>query len=529
MKSEYNSKPPQRQRMIAPWGRQRGALTIFTAVFVLILMTLMLMYATRVGVFEQRVSSNEMRQKLAFHAAETALQQAIEYLLANNTLANSSDPEASPDGLNTDPPGFRVGWFFDDVATRRWRPCADADVSNDYHPCGGDVSATAESFYYDTDNDNSTRESMPINTGALAANTAARAMATACILAFAEDGTMSCADNSDVPEPEGDGAIILITVMGYGYSDCQDEDLSGVIENDEIPSCTGKATVSIPITSLTNVAGGAGVPLVTKNTLPTTGTAEVVGNPNAGGIGVPVTVWANGRPSAECPPLDDSGAESDALGHKATSWATCEYHEWFGVGAMPDPLACTESTCKCDTSELISGALGGGAMVVSTDIQVDPTFPCDLFEFYFGVPSSQYPLVKANATIYSDCSGLDQSSNGFIWISGDLCLINSNTIIGTEENPVMLVVATAATDIRGGAILYGTLFVTEVEVAGATFEANGGMTVFGQVVVDSIFSKLQGTFQIVYNDSIIGKAGGAGGLGVLNHGWRDWGLPDITW
>ena len=55
------------------------------------------------------------------------------------------------------------------------------------------------------------------------------------------------------------------------------------------------------------------------------------------------------------------------------------------------------------------------------------------------------------------------------------------------------------------------------------------MTVFGQVVVDALFTKLQGSFQVVYDDGIIARAGGAGGLGQLNHGWRDWGLPEITW
>lgn len=516
MKSEYHIRAAQQQGMIVPPGWQRGAITIFTAVFVLILMTLMLMYATRVGVLEQRISSNDMRQKQAFHAAETALQQATEYMLANNVLANSSDSEAGPDGLNADPAGYRAGWFLDDNATRRWRACPDAPA--DGHPCSGDVAAVAGSFYYDTDNDDTTRESIPINTGALAANTTARAMATVCLLNIAEDGTMSC----DTSEPDADdsGGTILITLMGYGYSDCTDTTDPG--------TCTGRATVSIPMTSLSSVAGGAGVPLVTKNTLPTTGTAEVVPNPNSGGIGVPVSVWANGRTS-ECLPLDDNGAESTALGHSDTSWATCEYHEWFGAGYRPDPLDCPSSKCACDTDELISGAVGGGDSIISFDIQVDSTFPCDLFEFYFGVPSSQYQLVKANAEIYSDCSGLDESSNGLIWISGDLCLINSNTIVGSEKNPVMLVIATAATDVRGGAIIYGTVFVTDVEVANATFEANGGMTVYGQVVVDAIFSKLQGTFAVVYDESVVAAAGGASGLGTLNHGWRDWGLPNIEW
>jgi Tfp pilus assembly protein PilX len=41
---------------------QSGMVTTFTGVLILVLLTLMMFFAIRVGVFEQRVSSNEMRQ-----------------------------------------------------------------------------------------------------------------------------------------------------------------------------------------------------------------------------------------------------------------------------------------------------------------------------------------------------------------------------------------------------------------------------------------------------------------------------------
>ena len=63
--------------------RQKGALTIFSAVLVLILLTGMVIYAAQVGVFEQRKSGNELRQKQAFHAAEVGIQRAQEFLAAN--------------------------------------------------------------------------------------------------------------------------------------------------------------------------------------------------------------------------------------------------------------------------------------------------------------------------------------------------------------------------------------------------------------------------------------------------------------
>ena len=40
---------------------QDGIVTTFTGVLILVLLTLMMFFAIRVGVFEQRVSSNEIR------------------------------------------------------------------------------------------------------------------------------------------------------------------------------------------------------------------------------------------------------------------------------------------------------------------------------------------------------------------------------------------------------------------------------------------------------------------------------------
>jgi len=43
---------------------QRGMLTTFTGVMILVLLTLMMFFAIRVGVFEQRVSANDSRQPI---------------------------------------------------------------------------------------------------------------------------------------------------------------------------------------------------------------------------------------------------------------------------------------------------------------------------------------------------------------------------------------------------------------------------------------------------------------------------------
>ena len=153
------------ERSLRGLSRQSGGLTIFSAVILLALLVLMLIYATRVQQSEQRISANEYRQKLAFQAAESAADQAIEYLLANNARVLSASPNAVPDGSG----GTRPGWF--DTTAGVWAACPDNPGAD--HPCGGEIPAgnTTSSFFYDDPGTTATGkyDTIPINISMLPA------------------------------------------------------------------------------------------------------------------------------------------------------------------------------------------------------------------------------------------------------------------------------------------------------------------------------------------------------------------------
>ena len=508
--------------------RQLGGLTLFTATLILILMTLMVVYATRVSIFETRVSGNDLRQKEAFHVAEAAVDQGTMYLLANAGRLLSSQLDAFPDG--NDPEGFTGdGWFA--VGNVRWKECpplADRDAPGDTyyeHPCGGEFPAIEGSWIYDTDDNFATLETIGVNTTDFADGTTVRMTALLC---FIELGTITLCDGLSPPdEDEETESSLVMTLMAYGYSDCDTSAmltptlLHTATNLDDI--CTGKATVAQPVSNYKNLAGSPSVPFVTKSTFPPTGTAEIVGNPNGGGVGVPLTTWINENPA--CSPgssILDSG-----------SWQTCELQEWYHVEEYPDGVTCTDNNCYCgpagnDTDFFLSWRKAADTNI-GIDIVIDPLFPCDLFEFYFGVPRSLYQVVKNSAQIMSDCSGLGPHSSGLIWISGAECKINANTSVGSPGNPVILISAATSTDIRGGANIYGVLYVFDGEDINATMETNGSATIYGAVIVDATISKLQGTFQVVHADGVLAKASGISGIGSVNGGWRDFGLPDVAW
>lgn len=487
-------------------NRERGGLTVFTAVMVLILMTLMLVYATRISVFETRVSSNEVRQKEAFHVAEAALDQGIMYLLSNAGLILSSRLDEFPDGTNF----TRDGWF--GTGSSKWVACPSTPSLT--NPCGGGVEAVAGSFYYDTDGSTSTFESLPITEQDFPTGTTARLSALICFIDI-NDPTAACG-TAPANSTEENEATMALTLLAYGYSDCTDTTV--------IATCNGEATIALPVSNFKKLGGSPNVPLTTKSTFPPTGTGEIVANPNAGGVGVPLSAWVNDN--AACHP----GTDIESSG----SWQTCELQEWYHTESRPEGTTCTDNNCLCgpggnDTEYFLSWKKGTDTNI-GIDIIVDDTFPCDLFEYYFKVPRNLYATtIKAQARVMSDCTGLGPQSSGLIWISGSECRLTANTVVGSPNFPVILVSAATNTVLAGGVEIYGVLYIFDGEDINADLATLGGATVYGAVIVDAVIDKFQGTFQIVYSDAVLANASGIGGLGSVNGGWRDFGLPEIAW
>lgn len=497
----------QLDKLTKPRTRQTGGMTVFTAILVLIVLTLMMFYAARVGLFEQRVSANEVRQKTAFHAAESAVDQGIEYLLSNSALILSAGVDEFPDGIG----GLtRDGWF--DPAAPRWALCTQALTEDEESPCGGATAMKVGSYYYDdpaTDLATVPVDSMPLGTLEFVDGVTARLSANICFIDPAAPGG-SCIDPPADQEEEA-VSYMIITMLGYGYSDCTD--------TTDVATCGGEATVAKPVANFKNLAGSPTVPLVTKSTFPPGGTAEVVPNPNAGGVGVPVSVWGNTNPA--CP------ADPPILG-EGGNWSTCQLHEWYGADAAPKNVRCATAACNCSREEAISYS-ATPTVHQGMDIKLDDSFPCDLFEVFFGVPRSMYQTIKSSATVLSDCSSLGPESSGLYWISGAECAISANTTVGSPRTPIILVSAASETILQGGAEIFGVLYIFDGEDANATIYNRGDNAVYGAAVVDATMGTYNGTFQVVYSSGVLASASGNNGLGSVGGGWRDFGLPELPW
>jgi hypothetical protein len=512
---------PSRRKFIPLASRQRGALTMFSAVLILILLTELILYATQVGIFEQRKSSNDMRQKQAFHAADAGLQQAKEFFLAN-VLELSYKEEG--------------GWLHD--ASLRWELCPSSPDPE--HPCSGEVLRDEPDiygntyFYSPTDADLARLDSngnpmLPLDESLL--NLAGMrervdVYALLCVLEL---------DRSQAPTapvvqgclPVGemgqyDHVYFMLTLMARGQADCQD--------TADPTTCSAEALVVERMGSYGPSAGDGppGVPLTTRSSFPPGGTAELVPNPNGGGVGVPLSAWINGRQEGDlCDgqlvPVDPDGA----------SWSTCEAHEWYGVPAMPDEFspngafACPEAACECDSGGMSERQISysvRGTQILGMDIVVDEEFPCDLFASTFGVPKSAenfWDMAGSIGEVIDSCNQLGPDSKGVYWMIGDTCSLNANAVVGSPEFPVFLISAANLTRMNGGGSLFGIVFVTDVLGNDAVFESIGGWTTYGAIVVDAELGKYSGTFQIVYVDQVLRLAADSGGIGEVAGGWTD--------
>jgi hypothetical protein len=503
------------EKLINQRNRQTGGMTIFTAILVLIVLTLMIFYAARVGLFEQRVSANEVRQKVAFHAAEAAIDQGIEYLIANQALLLSSAVAAFPDGAG----GTRDGW----IAANKWSECT-ADLVDDVdHPCGGGSPMPVGSFFY---NDATTGFEVieDIVVPDAAEDITARLTANICRVDLA-DPTIPrpCVG---LGEDTGRGTYLILTLLGYGFSDC--------IDTTVVSTCQGRATVAKPLGKFGILAGAPTVPLVTKTAFVPSGTSLVVPNPNGGGVGVPISAWVNNNTNYEDdqdgtldPPLTCDSDATTILSRG--TWNTCELQEWYGRESVPAGTACDQPNCSCTAEESISYRKTGQNTILGIDIVIDPAFPCDLFHTFFKVADTKYTSVKSSfAQVLDDCSTLDETSSGLFWISGDTCSLNGSTL-GSPENPIVIVSAAKLTRITGNVTIFGVLYVFDGEDATAEFTGAGTASIYGALVIDANMDGFNGTVNVVYAEDILIEAADLGSFGAINGGWRDFGLPEVTW
>ena len=508
--------------------RQRGVTTLAITLILLVILTLIVVFSTNVGFFEQRTTTNENRAQITEQLAEFALNLSGEYLKANraNILSDTG-----------------AGWFASGAA-KRWQRCPA--LSGTPHPCDAERSATRRSqmYYYDGNPATTSIEGLPYASIAGAVSGALTGESAASTNRFGATTTVNALlcriDTSDPNNPHcsaspPSGRDVALTLV-------VDAGIAG--ENSASTVKETWATVAAP-------APSAAVPLVASGLVQGLGNAQIVASPNAGGYGIAASIWS--------PENVDIGNDSTGCGAGGVgSVSTCHLGEYLKATSRENLLttcAGNGNSCGCPAVsasgvDFLSGhsqslkverydILDADGSCGSPDITYFPSEhggvppkdddndPADdsLFEYTFNVPQAgdTFDVVAENgstvlnncvstvvtgqtncaayaltdiygATVLADCSTLNTTSSGLYYVTGDCDLHD----IGSATSSVIVVVD-GDISINGNVDFFGMLFARSDNNT-ASVAGTGNVKIFGALIVEGNVD-LHGSIDLVYQDT----------------------------
>lgn len=489
-----------------PFPRIERGTTLIIAIVLLLVMALIGLFAATVGLREQQASGAELRERIVRQTAEAGLSHAIEYARGASFVP------------------AQVGG---EVNVALWEPCLAADNS---FPCGlAEPSRRGAMYRYrggvDVDGngsvDNREKYMVPLPTDAAGSRQ-----------------VMTKVGNFNV---QYGVAAVLCTLDFTGTCTRKDEDRTGLgavtlASWAQIPGEETRITITETYGSfrILNIPPSA-PPLVAGGLMQGVGNATVVANPNSGGPGVPVSLWARG-------PIDANNG----------SWQTCQLDEYVRLGQPKYEgdtrvLTCDDRNCACALADKVSrkGLLGidvqsplappndadkdgdGQPDYWSPDILPSQYFPCDMFEYVFGIRAREntngimthgarapypicedgkdadgdghidvaYKFLNSNAKkIVDTCAPLDTKSAGLIWVKGACSLDHP---IGSPDDPVVIVATGSGGEIGMGTDgrVFGVVFGFDtklIDLDETNFDNNrpalgpggGSGKVYGSVMVE---------------------------------------------
>jgi hypothetical protein len=540
--------------------RQRGIGTLIVALVMLAILTVVVLFATQVGMFEQRTAANQNFAKLAAQTSEANLNIAAEFIKASNREISK---ESGTGWLN--PAGAEDG-------RPSWTRCSAATGAA-ARACATEPDATRRAQMWVIANlqDNARFRVVLAGMGGVVLKAGGVGadfegfdvvpVVHALLCRFERVDPTIPQPNRCVLEPDPDNlgpvAVTLVSeaaVRGAGV---------GTFAGRDGASATLKQTFA----NYRTIGSAPNVPIIASGSVNLQGgTADIVASPNSGGFGVALSVW-----SADKVSFDASGG-----GGGTGAIKSCHLGEWLTNPNNASPqrydgiTIC--SNCKCDGlapgKGLLSGkytAQGSGAgrdkgvdILDTADdganppIQEfprgffprppydDPNDPLDdsLFEYVFNIDvvdregkcvdmqdgkCQDTIFLEENAIKVANCGGLTANSTGMYWSEGACRLPNGQ--VGTPSEPVVIV-ADSEIVLSAGTVFYGMIFMRS-PAGGALrdleFTANGSPQLYGAIIAEGSV-KLRGSPGIIYNQTVLNNIANSDAFsrfGPVPSSWSD--------
>ncbi|MDX1706669.1 pilus assembly PilX N-terminal domain-containing protein [Pseudidiomarina sp.] len=264
--------------------------------------------------------------------------------------------------------------------------------------------------------------------------------------------------------------VYTATLTGQRISDTLRGDVD-IVDVDLVAQSAdgrGRKNIGMKLAVIPLMRRAPAVPVAVRGNMNVSGSFQIVANPNGGGDGVPLSIWTSGN-------VDING-----------NGTTCGQEEFSNGNCSSQPFS----------------ERGDHGMDI---LDNDTNFPADLLDYVFGVPEASWEDLRELADIQvTDCTGLGPASKGFIWVTGS-CSMGAGDVIGSEEEPVILVMQDAHLTMNGGATIFGMVFsfTTPGNATQYSLQMNGGSLVHGSVLANRNPDLSNGNLTVRYAESVL--------------------------
>ncbi|WP_232283238.1 hypothetical protein [Paraglaciecola sp. T6c] len=232
------------------------------------------------------------------------------------------------------------------------------------------------------------------------------------------------------------------------------------------------------------------VPLISAVDIPSDLRFVLGANPNAGGNGVPVSIWTDKTLSAI-----DVDSRTCAL-------------QIFDENRCALDMYSNNTNLGIDT------------------LQEHEGFPADVLEYLFNIPVPDWHILKSEVSlIAADCEPLTIADTRVIWIQGE-CRLEIGQQIGSIDTPIMLILADSALLMPEDSQIFGLVIYLSTQnppnakriAMAASAQLNGALVLLSPI--DAALSQLAIRYQLnvltqLHQDADMQR------IGKISGSWRD--------
>jgi len=196
---------------------------------------------------------------------------------------------------------------------------------------------------------------------------------------------------------------------------------------------------------------------------------KVGANPDGGGVDIPLSIWSNSTVG-----INGTGATCDLVKFDDPTPQSC--HDYF-----------------------YSNRYSLGPDIMAND----PTMPTDLMLYLFGYESTHANHLKTTSKqVLTNCNDLSETSSGFFWVSGNC---RANASIGSESNPVILLIEDGALRLDGNFRVHGIVYLhhSDSSLPAPTISMFGAASIHGALISNGNIDVSIGRLEVRYQPNIL--------------------------